>query len=134
MKREIRFRGKPIEGRLPNGEVLTGDFVYGNLIITNTEYHILSLVGNVFKNYNVVPATVGQLTGLHDANGKEIYEGDIVRTSISESSIGTVRWGDEQAAFIVQMNGSYQWYSLSRTYKIIGNIHDNPDLLKGGNQ
>ena len=129
--REIKFRGKPIEGKLPNGEVLTGNFVYGNLVIIRIEYHILSPYGKVFKNYNVKPETVGQFTGLYDANGKEIYEGDILRTSISKEDIGFIRWNINDASFVVQMRNSAQCYNVWRGYEVIGNIHDNPELLKG---
>lgn len=117
--REIKFRGK----RLDNGE-----WVYGGIIfIDGGEPHIFCNYGGV----EVDPATVGEYAGLKDKNGKEIYEGDILTDEFE--SIGVVEWRD--GAFVVNFadfdiyqiadcfDDSYQMWS-------IGNIHDNPELLK----
>ena len=80
----------------------------------------------------VDPDTVGQFTGLYDREDNEIFEGDIVRTSVAKDDIGLVEWHSEHAAFVVHMKGSSQWYPLDKGDKIIGNVHDNPSLLEGG--
>ena len=128
MKREIKFRGK---------DIYTEEWIYGNLVnIEEDRYAVLPVTntmrGDTIAMYEVTPDTVGQFTGIHDTQGKEIYEGDILRISISKNGIGDVRWGEEQAAFIVQMKNSSQWYNLWKGSTIIGNVHDNPELLKGG--
>ena len=112
--------------------MLTGKWAYGDLVhnkkITETDLVDRTMVGG----YEVDPDTVGQFTGLYDREGKEIFEGDIVRTSVAKDDIGLVEWHSEHAAFVVHMKGSSQWFHLDKRDKIIGNIHDNPSLLEGG--
>ena len=148
MNREIKFRGKPIEGELPSGEKLHGGFVYGSLLQGNGLCQILVPVEGAFKNYKVDPDTVGQFTGLCDANGREIYEGDVVnlcRTYRYDERFGIVTFHQEEVGFAALdispfMNdekGKVFWrmdkfFIEERKTKVIGNIHDNPELLKGG--
>lgn len=121
--REIKFRGK---------DALTGKWAYGDLVhnkkITETDLVDRTMVGG----YEVDPDTVGQFTGLYDREGNEIFEGDIVRTSVAKDDIGLVEWHSGHAAFVVHMKGSSQWFHLDKRDKIIGNIHDTPSLLEGG--
>ena len=124
MDRIIKFRGKSI---------IVNEWMYGSLLVLpNGRTYIVESDGHTAYRCEIEPDTVGQFTGLHDCNGKEIYEGDIVKTSISKNSIAVVKWGVEQSAFIAQMKNSNQWYYLSRCYEVIGNIYDNLPLLKGG--
>lgn len=123
--REIKFRGK---------DVLTGKWAYGDLVhnkkITETDLVDRTMV----DGYEVDPDTVGQFTGLCDRNGKEIYEGDIVRNE-SAGFCGVVQYRD--ATFIIflgEMNGALLICLQTGSLEIIGNIHDNPELLKGGKQ
>lgn len=141
MKREIKFRGK----RLDNGQWVYGDLLHivGGCVIyhgSQTESDLIedrpNLAVELYMD-EVSPVdldTVGQFTGLFDSNGMEIYEGDILRISISKDGIAEVRWNTKCAMLVEQMKNSSQWYNLEGRKEIIGNIYDNPDLLKGGNQ
>lgn len=144
MGREILFRGqqkgdrKWIEGSLvvwPDGdcEILTADWVPYEL-----------------SKINVHPETVGQFTGYLDGTGQKIYEGDIVERTGLACAIGIVRWyqgvcnfefgemsGDTFTGFAIKwIKGRLRcdighWHR-DESVRVIGNIHDNPELLSGG--
>lgn len=132
--RIIKFRGK---------EVDNGEFVYGDLL-TNRSPIIEILAYN--GTYTITPETVGQFTGLYDKNGKEIYEGDIVKmsTAMYGDEIFRVSYEDNHiGAFCLcsdEQEDTSRFVSIfGRNYgyepfycEVIGNIHDNPELLKGG--
>ena len=127
--REIKFRGK----RLDNGEWVYG-FVFFNQY--KSEAVIARVADTESVCENVDPVTVGQFTGLHDKNGKEIYEGDII--------IEKLRRARKDGERLVVCFDDFEWQgknangattSLSllveyHTIEVIGNIHDNPELLK----
>ncbi len=76
-----------------------------------------------------------QFTGLLDKNGKEIYEGDIVREQLKIPKIHQVLWFDEGAGFVFQniKDTDDCWcpneYATANLFEIIGNIYENPGLL-----
>ncbi len=138
--RAIKFRGKA-----------HGRWIYGGLVYSdNIEPAIYFEVGNkVYKRMDwayVDQATVGQFTGLFDEDGREIYEGDIIKI-VEEfddenvyTRIGVVCF--EEGMYELQdKNGKHFAYlgwlmhndDITKL-EVIGNIHDNPELLKGGNQ
>lgn len=128
--REILFRGK----RIDNGE-----WVEGNIFIpdklTNREPPTEILVGtNVVRiSYEVDPETVGQYTGLTDKNGKKIFEGDIMAfTAYGFDYVGTVEFAYGSASIMCEHASPFLDQAVSKhgAY-IIGNMHDNPELLKG---
>ena len=142
--REILFRGK----RIDNGEWAKSQYPLGTMF-----------AGCVQNDFD--PSTVGQYTGLTDKNGVKIFEGDIVRYTFdspddptaTENGLkvrtGRIFWSDWRASFAVTAgrNGSvslnndvacyvrgrqvYEYVRGANTVEVIGNIHDNPELLEG---
>lgn len=143
--REIKFRGK----RLDNGKWAIGDLRHRNdgslAIITNLNVWSDNngKVDAYGEEFEVDPETVGQFTGLEDKNGKDVYEGDILGSE--GRVIGWVKGGVRGYCYdVVYINhpaGESDWplystvkYDYPEQIEVIGNIHDNPDLLKGGNE
>ena len=140
--RTIKFRGKRVDkNEFVFGDLLTGmGYKKGKFFIlpllTHYPYDCHSLDG-----YEVLPDTVGQFTGLYDKNGKEIYEGDIVDAWSAGGHLpnGIIKWGEGIAGFfIMPPKCNAVWHLVGdnenkETLEIVGNIHDNPELLKGNN-
>ncbi len=134
--REILFRGK----RVDDGEWVYG--WYGKKLedLGNCSQDEITIIYNQDGDYCVIPETVGQYTGLCDKNGVKIFEGDAVTTDIARPYL-IVEYRD--GAFMFNCNdGGKDYYDIMlpimdephESYKygeVIGNIHDNPDLLGG---
>lgn len=117
--REILFRGKGD----PDGAWLEGYLV--------SPKHI----GNWVECHPIKPETVGQFTGLTDKNGKRIFEDDIVkaeRICNGDAWEGVVVWW--HGCFAIQgiKCRNVPAIDLFRDYEIVGNIHDDPELMEGG--
>ena len=133
--REILFRGKSEKfGNWIEGSLIVGrDLESGQL-----EYLIAPLSAYYTEVKKVIPETVGQYTGLTDKNGKHIFEGDIIDTP---DRLIQVVWltGNAQFDFnfiryahdIIITNFKGIYMRDLKEYEVIGNIHDNPELLGG---
>lgn len=133
--RTIKFRGK----RLDNGS-----WLYGDLRLRADRASIVCRVfdeGKIYyKEFAVIPETVGQFTGLHDKDGREIYEGDVIRSDCGNGEARhLISFFDIIASFVAEMlpdNGINDYCTLSQAWvlkynkEVIGNIHDNPELLE----
>lgn len=134
MDREIKFRGKSIR----NGKWLYGDLLRNvdNSFAIVPPFEVN--MQNECARYEVDPETIGQFIGLHDKNGKEIYEGDILSFyHNSEKFICVVEWNNEVGAWCIRLK--YEVYVGIRPLgewlcdfkmEIIGNIYDNKQLLE----
>ena len=132
--REIRFRGKDIS----TGKWLYGSYIYQPVFAccfpqdgrtppkeTATRIYLPETFDDAAQICSVDPATVGQFTGLKDAKGVEIYEGDVVRAA--SATIYEVTF--EQGAYRVKGKKSKLLLVEGRFYVVIGNVHDAPELL-----
>lgn len=133
--REILFRGKDFSGTLSH------PWIFGSLDTTEKEYPsiiYLDRFGNRCRVF-VDPKTVGQYTGLTDKNGNKIFEGDILKNIESDEIIYICYSG---CSFRYSYNNSIYGYGvddieegiLTDEFEVIGNIHDNPELLLNYNK
>lgn len=129
MEREILFRGK----RLSNGEWVKGFYCHIPHGRYGQDEHLIQTIknnGKIGTLERVDPASAGQYTGLTDKNGVKIFEGDILRTR---------EWEGKRTAVVIFENGMFRAHRMSLVTwtvnpgiyncEIIGNIHDNPELL-----
>lgn len=128
--REIKFRGKVIN----YGYWVSGSYTGG----PNGEY-ITTFYNDEWEDHQIEPLSVGQYTGLKDCDGVEIYEGDFVKElegwREEFGQIAQVKFVKEDCAFmLVYPDGDYIPMGIERRFKVIGNIHDNPKMVKEGEQ
>ena len=148
--REFLFRGK----RKVDGEWVVGDSILrfrdgGTFIVHGgkasvKDMELRALMDSVFMG--VLPETIGQYTGLTDKNGTKIFEGDIVKATVIQNLWSKTR--KYTAIFVVEYHEKYCYFYLKRernnllfdgnwSYgvfidEVIGNIHDDPELMEGG--
>lgn len=130
--RELLFRGK----RKDNGEWAEGSLLYDRE--QNEGFIAEDFEARAAYLREVIPETVGQYTGLTDKNEKKIFEGDIIKAQddvfgspFCDGIKGKVVY--EETAFFIEPEDPMesQWlFNECAVYEVIGNIHDNPELLK----
>ena len=124
MNREIKFRGK---------DILHKSWQYGSLAKDEPQKSYYIIDNEYGRGIDVDKETVGQYTGLHDKNGKEIYEGDILK-SIQWNDIYLVKYIGTAFYLCRKGNNGFNkittWNNAAKS-EIIGNIYDNSELLGG---
>ncbi|MCR5037910.1 MAG: YopX family protein [Bacteroidales bacterium] len=136
--RTIKFRGKDNKGKWLYGDLLHWHGAEDNPWIqtgAKGQFNVMKAIGRC-----VVPETVGQFTGLLDRNGKEIYEGDVFTFG---RLTGIITWHPDGYWCIHTSRSEIEYCSYNTLgemikhlnsnnieYGVIGNIHDNPELIK----
>ena len=126
--RGIKFRGK---------EILSGKMVYGSYVNYYGTHYISP--ENDFPSFEIDPETVGQFTGIKDTNGKEIYEGDILKFEtvvlisktlgeIKEVAYAVVKWAHQGFALDCVSEVRLRTLSID-SGEVVGNIFENPELI-----
>ena len=139
---KVKFRGQKVDSK---------EWVYGYVYFGIPETHITYIIPEwIYNGYEyeqqkefslrfekyeqVEPTTVGMFIGLKDKNGKEIYADDIVG-DFGDPNCFKIVWDKKYAAFgyIIQNNNSTTISEITEDFlndqEVIGNIHDNPELL-----
>ncbi|MDD6564273.1 MAG: YopX family protein [Clostridiales bacterium] len=136
--REILFRGK----REEDGGWIYG--LYSDDYVYDTDFPCIVPLrsGAIYDSWAVIRDTVGQYTGLTDKNGKKIFEGDIVKTKKYGKIIGHSNVRDFDIFVVIYEPAMFRLENTHRAfnlvgkcgkgidYEVIGNIYDNPELLK----
>ena len=131
--REILFRGQTRrKGQKVwmDGTPVDSNWVEGYGVCMGKGDFSVIYAGHPVEKFTVYTDTVGQFTGLTDKNGKKIFEGDIVSY---KDEFGAIEYHEGEAMFVVSFD---TWLTdfdhvYGKNLEVIGNIHDNPDLLGG---
>lgn len=121
--REIKFRGRNIKD----------EWCFGLLSRANSCWFISNSAGAPFA-FQVCEATIGQFTGLQDKNGKDIYEGDVIRYNDGQKKVNG-EFVENYSIFAVEYRkcafNIAMFTEVTSSIEVIGNIHDNPELIAG---
>lgn len=150
--REILFRGQTRKYgervRMGDGQKLPGRWVYGGVLQGIGSHSIIYGGENVndpsegLQKWCVHTDTLGQYTGLNDKNGKKIFEGDIVKSEFTQKPYivcfgeytYTNEYGEEESACGWYNEEEYGYVTAfgrpDAWATVIGNIHDNPELIE----
>lgn len=125
MSREIKFRGK----RLDNGE-----WVYGYFSVFPKDGEIKNIITYLneegkYKAIEIDPTTLGQLVGIKNEFGFDIYDGDIIHSNQWNPTTYQVCF--DRGAFYIAGSDKHEVADIkyAEQFKVIGNIYENPELL-----
>lgn len=138
MNREILFRGKTYDGQ----------WIYGNLLVKGSFCYIIGTDDS--RAVEVIPSSVGQYTGMKDKDGNKIFDGDVYENTqgvMLKRGYQEVVYRSSSACFVVQSaihhgktepRNVYEYPSAvslytflaNEPYKRMGNVYDNPELIK----
>ena len=127
------FRGK----RLDNGEWVQGCVALGKPFGSEISIATIIELDTLSFGVEIDPTSIGQYTGVKDKRGVLIFEGDVLRVMFDDCKfVGAVRYGEtcvSSCTFYVDTgNGVKLLHQHNKNHiEIIGNIHDNPELLEG---
>lgn len=140
--REIKFRAKTCKD-----EWVDGYYVKAQKLNNKGDEHYIIEYESTGATYLIDKNTVCQYTGLKDKNGKEIYEGDIVKfdeyeyEKLAQSIISEIKWCEELCALSLVVSQRYgtrgtlsHLLDWNKEVEVIGNIFDNPELLDADKQ
>lgn len=132
--RTIKFRGK---------KKYSEEWVYGYCyrkktptLFSNEVFRYYYIIDEIGSETCIDENTLGQFTGFYDKNGNEIYEGDILKP-LNEHFTYVVKFGN--GCFYIEYilgkwntleRGIEVYKNFDRDIEIIGNIHENPELLE----
>lgn len=128
MSREILFRGKKFDG----------EWIYGSVHYSGKSVFISRKVGCAYGYSQVNSRSIGQYTGKNDKNGRNIFEGDVLKVSITDDFEPcefkeVVFWDEKQCGYCVREQGAPDPFPLGdcdlENSVVIGNIFDNPELM-----
>lgn len=115
-------------------KICNGEWVAGFLHCKNDKWYISNKAGSPFA-FEVRPDTICQCTGLKDKNSKLIWENDVVNC-LTEECCGFIGWNESEAGFyfnVLLEDGRFEEeyiYDYQDGIEVIGNIFDNPELIK----
>ncbi len=136
--REILFRGKQVNGN----KWVEGSLVKQRCYDNDKRYKFICCITNealghsmFISSKTVIPSTVGQYTGLADKNGKKIFEGDILEftNNDGEKTHYEIFWNEAKSAWYIREHHGFEDDCIEwnpKQFKIIGNIYDNPELMR----
>jgi len=132
--REIKFRALAAVNDKHSG-IKKCDMVYGQFIQSGVD--VPCIIFGDGEQIEIDRKTLGQLTGLEDKNGKDIYEGDLITNG--SGRIGRVLWHDISGSWDSEAQSpdgthvgfnTFHWKDM---IEVIGNIHQHPELIGGNN-